>query len=125
VTKRRENFIKNFRQKSIYLDISCPIRILLSAVRERKNERIHLSVFLHRNIWFYEAIEEGTDIKQGNILWYAAMKKDSRAEKTSGWIFDGFNGKTLNSVVENPASGCFTCHAAQQSNDYIFSKYVP
>src|SRR3990167_994836 len=43
-------------------------------------------------IGFYEAIEEGNEIKQGNILWYAAMKKDSRAEKTSGWIFDGFDG---------------------------------
>ncbi len=46
-------------------------------------------------IGFYEAIEEGREIRQGNIIWYAAMKKDARATKTSGWIFDGFDGKDV------------------------------
>ena len=77
-------------------------------------------------VGFYEPVVDGKTISQGDIIWYASMKKDSKAaHETGGWIMDGFNGKTLNSVVENPASGCFACHTTQKSNDYIFSKYVP
>ncbi len=74
---------------------------------------------------FYEPVVEGKTVFQGDIIWYASMKKDSKAApETGGWIMDGFNGKTLQSVVDAPVSGCFNCHIAQKSDDYVFSKYV-
>lgn len=77
-------------------------------------------------VGFYEPVVDGEAVSQGNIIWYASMKKDSKAApETGGWIMDGFDGKNLNSVVNDPASGCFNCHMAQKSNDYVFSKYVP
>lgn len=79
----------------------------------------------HLTIGFYEPIKDGDTIEQGDIIWYASMKKDSSATKTGGWIMDGFDGKTLNSTVDNPAVGCFVCHMSQKNNDYVFSKYVP
>lgn len=73
---------------------------------------------------FYEAIEEGNEVKQGDILWYAAMKKDSRAVKTSGWIFDGFDGKTYRSKVDDPVSGCYNCHVAKKDRGYVFTSFA-
>ncbi len=80
----------------------------------------------HITIGFYEPVKENESISQGDIIWYASMKKDSQnGTKTGGWVMDGFNGKSLNSTVDNPMVGCFICHSAQKSNDYVFSKYVP
>ncbi|MGR3318136.1 MAG: cytochrome P460 family protein [Candidatus Anammoxibacter sp.] len=79
----------------------------------------------HLTIGFYEPIREGNTITQGDIIWYASMKKDSSATKTAGWIMDGFDGKTLKSKIDDPIVGCFVCHMAQKDNDYVFSKYVP
>lgn len=75
-------------------------------------------------IGFYEAIKEGSDVKQGNIIWYAAMKKDSRAKKTSGWIFDGFDGKTYQSKIGDPITGCYHCHIARKDRDYVFTSFA-
>ena len=75
-------------------------------------------------IGFYEAIEEGNEIKQGNIIWYAAMKKDARATKTSGWIFDGFDAKTYQSTVKEPVTGCYNCHVAKKDRDYVFTAFA-
>ena len=80
----------------------------------------------HIAIGFYEPLKDGDSITQGDIIWYATMKKDSNnAEKTGGWVMDGFDGKTLKSKIDNPLTGCFICHASQKENDYVFSKYVP
>jgi len=76
-------------------------------------------------VGFYEPVKEGGVISQGNIIWYAAMKKDSAATKTSGWIFDGFDSGSLNSKIDDPVNGCYTCHVSRKDNDYIFSKFVP
>lgn len=73
---------------------------------------------------FYEAIEEGDEIEQGNILWYAVMKKDSRAGKTSGWIFDGFDGKTYQSTIDDPVTGCYNCHIAKKDREYVFTTFA-
>lgn len=75
-------------------------------------------------IGFYEAIEESDEIIQGNILWYAAMKRDARALKTSGWIFDGFDGKTYQSIIADPVTGCYNCHIAKKDRDYVFTSFA-
>ncbi len=75
-------------------------------------------------IGFYEAIEEGSEIRQGNIIWYAAMKKDARATKTSGWIFDGFDARTHQSTVQEPVTGCYNCHVAKKDRDYVFTSFA-
>ncbi len=76
-------------------------------------------------IAFYDPVQEGNIISQGDVLWYAAMKKDPKAVKTAGWMYDGFDGNTLQSKIADPVSGCYVCHAAVKKNDYVFSKYVP
>ena len=77
-------------------------------------------------VGFYEPVKEGEAVSQGGIIWYATMKKDSAAAPdTGGWIMDGFDGKQLNSVVEDPVTGCFNCHIAKKDKDYVFSEYVP
>ena len=74
-------------------------------------KRRRLSRWQHDRDRLCEAIEEGNVIKQGTIIWYAAMKKDARATKTSGWIFDGFDAKTYQSTVKEPVTGCYiTAH---------------
>ncbi len=76
-------------------------------------------------VGFYEPVKDGDMISQGDIIWYAAMKKDSNATETGGWIFDGFDSMSLKSKIENPIDGCYQCHVSRKDNDYIFSKYVP
>lgn len=76
-------------------------------------------------VGFYEPVKEGEVISQGNIIWYAAMKKDSNAAETSGWIFDGFDSWSLKSKIDNPVDGCYQCHASRKDSDYIFSEYIP
>lgn len=76
-------------------------------------------------VGFYEPLREGDVISQGNIIWYAAMKKDSAATETSGWIFDGFDSGSLQSKIGDPAKDCYMCHVSRKEDDYIFSKYVP
>lgn len=76
-------------------------------------------------VGFYEPVREGDVISQGDIIWYAAMKKDSTATETSGWIFDGFDSVSLKSKIDDPVNGCYTCHVARKDSDYIFSHYVP
>ena len=75
-------------------------------------------------IGFYEAVTEGDDINQGGIIWYAAMKRDARAVKTGGWIFDGFDGTTLKSKIDNSMTGCFICHMGQKNRDYVFTQFA-
>lgn len=76
-------------------------------------------------VGFYEPVRDGDVISQGNIIWYAAMKKDSTAAETGGWIFDGFDSVSLKSKIDDPVAGCYTCHVSKKDNDYIFSQYVP
>ncbi|MCF6158791.1 MAG: hypothetical protein E3K32_09510 [wastewater metagenome] len=73
---------------------------------------------------FYEPILEGDDIAQGDIIWYAVMKKDSTAERTGGWIFDGFDGKTFTSTVSDPIGGCYNCHMAKKNREYVFTEFA-
>lgn len=74
-------------------------------------------------IGFYEAVVDKENIEQGDIIWYAAMKKDSKATKSAGWIFDGFDGKTLKSKIDDPITGCFVCHMSQKSRGHVFTSY--
>ena len=74
-------------------------------------------------IGFYQPIENGDNIEQGDIIWYAAMKKDKRATKTSGWIFDGFDGKTLKSKIADPVTGCYICHMGKKDRDHVFTQF--
>jgi hypothetical protein len=52
------------------------------------------------------------------------MEKDSRKyASTGGWGFEGFKGDTKERAVTDPENDCFSCHAHQQENDYVFSDY--
>lgn len=75
-------------------------------------------------IGFYEAVVGGNNILQGDIIWYAAMKKDSKAVKTAGWIFDGFDGQTLKSKIDDPVSGCYICHMGKKERDHVFTDFA-
>lgn len=64
------------------------------------------------------------EIVGGSTSWLAVMKKDSSATKTGGWIFAAYDGKTkaLKADVD-PVKGCYDCHTAMKSHNYVFSKY--
>jgi hypothetical protein len=56
------------------------------------------------------------------------MVKDSKLyPETGGWGFEEFLGDSRTNRALNAAGqkSCFACHAGQQANDYVFSRYVP
>lgn len=65
-------------------------------------------------------------ITEGERKIVGVMLKDARKfAATGGWGFEGFagNSKTERAVGSKAAEACFGCHAAQKSNDYVFSRY--
>ncbi len=52
------------------------------------------------------------------------MYKDSKRFKdTGGWGFEAFKGDTKERAVKNAEQDCFSCHASQESADFVFSQY--
>lgn len=71
-----------------------------------------------------EAVKEDNAIVEGSRKVLGVMQKDSeKFSATGGWGFEGFKGDTRERVVQDAATACFSCHAAQQENDYVFSAY--
>jgi len=71
-----------------------------------------------------EARQQDNAIVEGKRKVVGVMVKDSkRFAETGGWGFEGFKGNTRQRVVTDPKAGCFNCHASQQSNDFVFSRY--
>ncbi len=71
-----------------------------------------------------EAQQQDNAIVEGKRKVVGVMVKDSkRFAETGGWGFEGFKGDTRQRVVTDPKAACFNCHASQQANDFVFSRY--
>lgn len=71
-----------------------------------------------------EARIENNAIVEGSRKVIGVMQKDSKKfADTGGWGFEAFKGDTMERVVTDPKSSCFSCHEAQKETDYVFSKY--
>lgn len=52
------------------------------------------------------------------------LKDDKKYAATGGWGFEGFAGNSKTERLTNDGGkSCFGCHAPEQKNDYVFSKY--
>jgi len=71
-----------------------------------------------------EAVSEDNAITEGARKVAGVMHKDStRYADTGGWGFEAFAGGNPNERVvgDQAKQACFSCHAPQQANDYVFS----
>lgn len=65
-----------------------------------------------------KAITEG-ERKLVGVMYKAANKYAA----TGGWGFEGFGGNSKTErLVEDGGTDCFSCHASEKANDYVFSK---
>ncbi len=71
---------------------------------------------------FYEVVDKDGTTNQGALKMVAVMKKDPAAKATGGWRYGAFDpaGKAL---VLDVVTGCYNCHTAQKSRDYLFSTW--
>ncbi|MCS7228824.1 MAG: cytochrome P460 family protein [Candidatus Kryptonium sp.] len=71
-----------------------------------------------------EAKFENNTYVEGSRKVVGVMYKNSRKFKsTGGWGFEAFKGDTRERVVKNAEQDCFSCHASQESSDFVFSQY--
>ncbi|MCA9489890.1 MAG: cytochrome P460 family protein [Myxococcales bacterium] len=71
-----------------------------------------------------EVQSEGGAVSEGPRKFTAVMVKDAkRWASTGGWGFDAFAGDGRERVVTDGGVSCFSCHASQQSTDYVFSRW--
>lgn len=71
-----------------------------------------------------EAVHEDNAITEGARKVAGVMHKDeAQYAETGGWGFEGFAGGNPGErvVVDNAKQACFSCHAPQEENDYVFS----
>lgn len=63
-------------------------------------------------------------IVEGDRKLIGVMYKDvDRYGQTGGWNFEGFAGNShTKRLVSDKGVSCFSCHAAEKNNDYVFSK---
>lgn len=69
-------------------------------------------------------LEKNNTIQEGERKLVGVMHKNSNAfAETGGWGFEGFaaNSQTER-LVKDEGKACFTCHAPQKNNGYVFSK---
>jgi hypothetical protein len=71
-----------------------------------------------------EAKSESNNYVEGPRKVVGVMYKNSEKFKdTGGWGFEAFKGDTKERVVKNVVEDCFSCHASQEKEDFVFSKF--
>jgi hypothetical protein len=71
-----------------------------------------------------EAKSESNTYVEGPRKVVGVMYKNSKKFKdTGGWGFEAFKGDTKERVVKNAVEDCFSCHASQEKEDFVFSKF--
>jgi len=62
---------------------------------------------------------------EGDRVLVGVMVKDSnKYQSTGGWGFEGFAGNShTKRLVNDGGKSCFDCHASQQENDYVFTRW--
>ncbi|MGE0583184.1 MAG: cytochrome P460 family protein [Steroidobacteraceae bacterium] len=75
-----------------------------------------------------EAVPADHAVTEGQRKVVGVMHRDAKKyAATGGWGFEGFAGdsKTERAVGDKAATACFSCHAPQEANGYVFSRYRP
>lgn len=71
-----------------------------------------------------EAKAENNAVVEGARKLVAVMQKDAKKfAETGGWGFEGFKGDTKERAVTDAKTTCFSCHASQKAQDYVFATY--
>jgi len=62
---------------------------------------------------------------EGDRILVGVMVKDSnKYQSTGGWGFEGFKGNShTERLVNDGGQSCFSCHASQKDNDYVFTQW--
>jgi len=62
---------------------------------------------------------------EGDRVLVGVMVKDSnKYQSTGGWGFEGFAGDSRTErLVNDGGKSCFDCHASQDENDYVFTRW--
>lgn len=62
---------------------------------------------------------------EGDRVLVGVMVKDSAGyPATGGWGFEGFKGNSRTErLVSDGGQSCFTCHASQKDQDYVFTRW--
>jgi hypothetical protein len=71
-------------------------------------------------------VEKDLTITEGERKLVGVMHKNAKIyAATGGWGFEGFGGGNSKTerLVEDGGKDCFSCHASEKANDYVFSKY--
>lgn len=71
-----------------------------------------------------EAVHENNAVTEGARKVAGVMHKDAaKYAETGGWGFEGFAGGNPDERVvgANAKEACFSCHAPQEENDFVFS----
>jgi len=65
--------------------------------------------------------------QQGARKFLTVMVKDSKKyASTGGWGFQAWpGGDPTKPIVNDSLKQCFTCHVPKNTNDYVFSTYLP
>lgn len=75
-----------------------------------------------------EAVSADHAVTEGKRKVVGVMHRDARKyAATGGWGFEGFAGdsRTERAVGDKAATACFSCHAPQKAQEYVFSQYRP
>ncbi len=69
-------------------------------------------------------IKKDNTIQEGNRKLVGVMHKDTKKyAKTGGWGFEGFAADSkMERLTKDGGASCFSCHAPQKNNDYVFSR---
>lgn len=70
-------------------------------------------------------VEKDNTMQEGERKLIGVMVKDDKKyAETGGWGFEGFAGNTKTErLTDDGGKSCFSCHAPQKENDYVYSKY--
>lgn len=62
---------------------------------------------------------------EGDRVLVGVMVKDkAKYPSTGGWGFEGFKGNShTERLVNDGGQSCFSCHALQKENDYVFTRW--
>ncbi|GIW42419.1 MAG: cytochrome c oxidase subunit III [Candidatus Binatia bacterium] len=72
----------------------------------------------------FESPEKDRAHVAGKRKFTAAMVKDRKAHaETGGWGFAVFQPDGSGGLVPDAKGACFSCHASQKENDFVFSRW--
>lgn len=67
---------------------------------------------------------KGHAVSEGKRKFLGVMKKNHRLfADTGGWGFEAFDGDSGNRLVIDAETQCFKCHAQQDHDGFVFSRY--